>query len=390
MFSHATPDTIRPLRELEFQQIKATVEKLCGITLADNKHYLVESRLLPLIQKYKVKSYLELMSLLKGSQATELQRDLINAMTTRETLWFRDKSPYVLLEEEILPIITDPTRYSLVGPLRIWSAACSTGQEPYSIAMTIHEFAHKQNKLQLINPGGLTITATDISEAALTTARAGVYDRIAMSRGLPPHMQEKYFKPTSHNEALWEVDSKVKRHIQFQPCNLMEHFENAVGKFDIVFIRNVAIYFSPEVKTQLFKKIAHCLKPNGFLILGATESLNGVSELFSPINWRTTTYYVHASQKAAMVQAKSSLSSNRLTPQIAIPENISSLTPSRATSSLPSTVVLPTRPSVHTTGSHGETREPLRTREEAHFHPSKPHPPKQASPVRHVPAHRPV
>jgi chemotaxis protein methyltransferase CheR len=336
--SNSSSEVIRPLRELEFQQIKSTVEKLCGITLADNKHYLVESRLLPLIQKYQVKSYLELMALLKGPLATELQRDLINAMTTRETLWFRDKSPYVLLEEEILPLITDPLRYGLVGPLKIWSAACSTGQEPYSIAMTVQEYAHKQNKLQLLNPGGLNITATDISEAALSTARAGVYDRIAMSRGLPPHMQEKYFKPSPKNETLWEVDTKLKRHVQFQACNLMENFEASLGKFDIIFIRNVAIYFSQDVKTKLFKKIAHCLKPNGFLILGSTESLNGVSDLFTAVNWRTTTYYVHAQQKGSQAllnrPANAAISSDKNTnslQHIATKNNTSSLTPSRVT-----------------------------------------------------------
>jgi chemotaxis protein methyltransferase CheR len=286
---------VKPIGELEFQQVQRVVEDLCGISLSEGKGYLVESRLMPLLKRYECKNYLELMNMLKGPKATELKREIINAMTTRETLWVRDKTPYSLLEEVILPDLADPSRGGSNTPVRIWSAACSTGQEPYSIAMVTQEFCTKHGKYSLIN--GLQIHATDISEAAITQAKKGVYDRMAMSRGLPPQYRDKYFKEVDNMQC--ELTSQIRRMVTFQQLNLMDAFEPVVGQFDVIFIRNVAIYFSLEVKQRLFKKIARCLKPNGYLLLGSTESLNGVVDDFKPVNWRSLVYYRHPGAKPA-------------------------------------------------------------------------------------------
>lgn len=285
---------VKPIGELEFQQVQRVVEDLCGIALSEGKGYLVESRLMPLLKRYECKNYLELMNMLKGPKANELKREIINAMTTRETLWMRDKTPYMLLEEVILPDLTDPARGGS-SPVRIWSAACSTGQEPYSIGMVIQEYCNKHGKFSLLN--GLQIHATDISEAALTQAKKGTYDRMAMSRGLPPHYRDKYFKEIDTMQC--ELSNQIRRMVNFQQLNLMDAFEPVVGQFDVIFIRNVAIYFSLEVKQRLFKKIARCLKPNGYLLLGSTESLNGVVDDFKPVSWRSLVYYRHHGAKPA-------------------------------------------------------------------------------------------
>jgi len=190
-------------------------------------------------------------------------------MTTNETLWFRDKYPFELLSQRLLNEFKGINR-----PLKIWSAASSSGQEPYSIAMTCLEFIEK-------NPGsfkrGFEILGTDISPSMLAHCQKAEYDKLALSRGLSPERQRKFFEPGS--AGCFKVKQNVKNHVKFRPLNLLESFAS-LGRFDIIFCRNVLIYFSPAVKRQIFANFAKVANPKGYLMLGASESINGLTDEF--------------------------------------------------------------------------------------------------------------
>lgn len=258
------------LSKILYEDFRRFLEDACGIVLGENKHYLVTSRLNRLTQEFSFKTLSDLLTALKTDKDKKLKERVVDAMTTNETSWFRDIYPYELLADSILPefIAKKP------GVLRIWSAACSTGQEPYSISMTINEF-------QSARPGQLTmpieIISTDISTTVLNQARKGVYDELSVARGLSAERRKRFFTLTSNKH--WEINPKVRSIVKFTEINLLQSYA-LLGKFDIVFCRNVLIYFSSELKGSILERMAQTLNPGGILVLGGSETPNGYTRSF--------------------------------------------------------------------------------------------------------------
>jgi chemotaxis protein methyltransferase CheR len=267
----------------EYHLFRTFLEEACGILLGDNKAYLVNSRLKPVMAKHDIKSLNDLVAKLKSVSFRGLKEEVIDAMTTNETLWFRDSHPFTILKDKILSEAADK---NTIAPLKIWSAACSTGQEPYSISIIAKEFKESNpGKLK----GGVKIVATDISPTVLANAKSGIYEMLALGRGMSEQRLKKCFNPIE--DGRWEIKQEFKSVIDFQLLNLMESYNRVGANLDVVFCRNVLIYFSPELKRQILLKIHASLKPGGYLLLGASESLNGLSDYFEMIQCRPGIIY---------------------------------------------------------------------------------------------------
>lgn len=251
------------LNPADIDAITGLVNDLCGIALDHTKSYLIESRLSQLLQRENCKSYVELARKAKQITQTALQTEIINAITTNETLFFRDRAPFDALQHKILPEIIDNRAHGAFPKrLRIWSAACSTGQEPYSIAMTIREMIPDAHQWDI------NILATDISDAAIKHASRGVYTSYETDRGLTPQLLSKYFIGEGKN---WRIRDDIRGMVKFQRFNLLQPL-NGMGLFDVIFCRNVAIYFTPEVRTALFRRIAAVMQADGAFFVGSGES----------------------------------------------------------------------------------------------------------------------
>ena len=268
----------------EFTCLKDFIEKSCGIALSDQKSYLIESRLAHLLVEYGCSTYMDLCFKAKNDRTTDLRNKIVDAMTTNETLWFRDKAPYTIMDEVLLEQFFDELSSGKRQKIRIWSAACSTGQEPYSIAMSILEYARKKG-INDLSP--VEIIATDISPTVLFLAQAGRYDQIAISRGLSDDMRSRYFVQDGRT---WKLDDKVKKLVQLKKFNLQDPF-TLFNRFDIIFCRYVAIYFSDKFKEDLFKRFSMLLKPSGHLFLGASESLSMYNAGFTLLTHNGHIYY---------------------------------------------------------------------------------------------------
>lgn len=257
----------------EFEQFRAFLEKTSGIQLSSNKQYLVASRLNKLMEQQGIKSLGELVSRIQ-SQRGGLREMVVDAMTTNETLWFRDTYPFEVLKQRVLPELLKAWPGQR---LRIWSAACSSGQEPYSLAMTFDEFERS-------NPGqlraGVQILATELSGTMLNASKNAEYDSLAIARGLSPERLQRYFEVKAPGR--WVVKSSLRSKVEFRALNLLDSYA-ALGKFDVIFCRNVLIYFSADVKKDILRRMHAALKPGGYLFLGASEALNGLPELYQMV-----------------------------------------------------------------------------------------------------------
>lgn len=251
----------------EYDQFKQKLEQYSGITLGDNKEYLITSRLRRLLESENLADFSELIKAMDRN--LKLKELVVDAMTTNETLWFRDDHPFKIFREKLLPELAKTRR-----PLRIWSAACSTGQEPYSLSIAIEEFKRT-------NPGALVgdvkIIATDISPTALAIAKEGVYPQLALKRGMGDVHLRQYFKQQAEDE--WKINDEIKRRIEFRSLNLQSSY-SMLGKFDIVFCRNVLIYFSADFKLDILKRIHGTLNADGQLFVGASEAVNNLADYY--------------------------------------------------------------------------------------------------------------
>ena len=259
------------ISDQEYRDFSRFLESQCGIVLGDSKQYLVRSRLSPLVAKFNLASLSDLLRDVVTGRNRELRVAAVDAMTTNETLWFRDTYPFAVLADKLLPEIAANKR-----PIKIWSAASSSGQEAYSMAMTIIE-------TQARRPGMLpnvSITGTDISASMLDMCRTGAYDNLALGGGLSPERRRTFFEDAG--DGRMKVKDNVKRMVNFRPQNLMESYA-LLGKFDIIFCRNVLIYFSPEMKSKVLNQMANSLNPGGYLLLGASESLTGLTDRFEMV-----------------------------------------------------------------------------------------------------------
>jgi chemotaxis protein methyltransferase CheR len=262
----------RSLSAEEYEDFRSFLEKGSGIVLGENKHYLVVSRLFGLLDEFGVESMSELLGRVKGGRTPRLRERVIEAMTTNETYWFRDNFPFDYLQGSILKELGAAAK----GPIRIWCAACSTGQEPYSISMAIQEYKSS-------NPGALRsdveIVGTDISPAVLRDAQAARYESLSMARGLSAERKQRFF--VAHDR-YWELKPELRARVSFRELNLLQSYA-LLGRFDIVFCRNVLIYFSPESKRDILDRIAKVLNPGGYLLLGASETMSGYSDAYEMI-----------------------------------------------------------------------------------------------------------
>lgn len=262
--------SVRQLDDKSYHQFRTFLEQQCGIVLGENKQYLVKSRLAPLMSKFDLSSLSELVNRTLLPVERQLRAAVIDAMTTNETLWFRDDYPFKLLKRQLLPDFSAQRT-----PVKIWSAASSSGQEPYSIAMSVLEY-------QQANPGafprGVQVIGTDISSTMLEHCKYAHYDSLALARGLSEERKNKFFE--AGDNGMLKVKDHVKKMVSFRPLNLLNSY-SLMGRFDIVFCRNVLIYFSPEIKAQIIGQIHGTLNNAGYLFLGASESLSGLSDNFN-------------------------------------------------------------------------------------------------------------
>lgn len=266
----------------DYQRFRTALQKDSGILLGDNKQYLVTSRLMPLLSRFNCDNLSELIAQFAKGFDRRLRQDVIDAMTTNETLWFRDSYPFSILQERLLPELLQQRQ-----KVRIWSSASSSGQEAYSISIVVEEFKQRN---RLLRASDVEILGTDICTNILEVAREGCYDALALNRGLSDERKHKYFTAVDPQKGRWQVKDTIKRRVQFKHLNLLENYR-ALGKFDVIFCRNVLIYFSAEMKADIINRFADALKPEGYLILGASESVSGLSERFEMIHCRPGIIY---------------------------------------------------------------------------------------------------
>ncbi len=250
-----------------------------GIVLGENRQYLVRSRLSVLARNRNYASIDTLLHDVISTKDALLTEQCLELMTTNETFWFRDEYPFYLLKTQVLPQLSQQNR------IRIWSSACASGQETYSIAMTVLEY---QRNNPAAFAAGVEIIGTDFSSNMVNLATAGIYNELALSRGLPNNFRQNYFADESNNQM--QINARVKSMTKFKRINLL-HDYSSLGRFDIVFCRNVLIYFDGKQKTDILKKIAACLPVNGSLFLGAAESINGAEQIFKMQNMDKGLYY---------------------------------------------------------------------------------------------------
>lgn len=277
-------------------QVKVTPEELSlfsdyistisGIHLDSGKGYLLETRLVKMLRSTETDNFTDLYKKIRADFSKKLEQQLLDAMTTNETLFFRDRAPFDLLQHKIIPDLIDkrvPGADINKSPLslKVWSAACSTGQEVYSIGIVFKELLGDTSN------HNVTILGTDISDEAITKASYGHYNWIDIERGLPPDKLNRYFHKENDK---WKIDDEIRSMASFKKLNLMNDF-NHLGQFDIVFCRNVAIYFPEEKKKSLFNRISKLLKQDGALIIGSTESIATVCPTFESKRYLRSIFY---------------------------------------------------------------------------------------------------
>ena len=255
----------------DFELISRILKDRSGLVLSSDKAYLLESRLNPVARKYDLAGIDELAAKVRAGNNESLLVDITEAMTTNESFFFRDKKPFDQFQDLVLPYILDHRSHAKT--LRIWCAACSSGQEPYSLAMLLKEQSAR------LAGWKIDILATDLSQEILDKAKAGEYSQFEVQRGLPIQLLMKYFKQDGER---WRISDEIRQMVTLRPHNLLDS-PQAFGRFDVVYCRNVLIYFDPETKSKVLDHIAALMPEDGFLFLGGAETVLGVSERFQLI-----------------------------------------------------------------------------------------------------------
>ena len=255
----------------DFQLFCDLVHQRSGLVLTEEKIYLLESRLVPLARRRGLDSLEDLADEIRRHRDERLILEIIEAMTTNETFFFRDNKPFDIFKESVLPRLLEARAGQ--KSLRILNAACSTGQEPYSLAMLLSEQAAQMAGWRV------EILATDISNEVLEKAKAGLYSQFEVQRGLPIKLLVKYFQQTGE---IWQIDSSIRAMVKFQHKNLLESLSD-LGNFDVVFCRNVLIYFDQETKSRVLDQIHNILANDGALFLGGAETVLGICDSFKPV-----------------------------------------------------------------------------------------------------------
>ncbi len=275
----------------EFRDVQTLVRTLCGLVLTDDKTYLVRTRLEPVVRSHSCKTFGEYLGRLQQSHARLMRDELVEALTTGETSFHRDAHPFESFRKQIVPELANQIRTriekrDLLPQIRIWSAGCSTGQEPYSIAMCILDFLAATPALG-VRPEQFSILATDVSSRSLNTAREGKYHERDLERGLTSEMRSRHFQRQGEQ---WLANQDLRQLIEFRRLNFIDPV-TGMRPFDVIFCRNVLIYFDIATRQRLCDQFHQLLASGGLLILGAAESLYGLATALTPSQLGTTTVY---------------------------------------------------------------------------------------------------
>jgi chemotaxis protein methyltransferase CheR len=271
---------------LDYEFLRKLLRERSGLDLSADKQYLVESRLIPLARKAGLPGITELVQKMKGGPDA-LTVEVVEAMTTNETFFFRDKIPFDHLRDTVLPALLQAR--AARRSMRIWCAASSTGQEPYSIAMCLKELG------SALAGWRVEILATDLSQGVLEKSKAGIFSQFEVQRGLPIQMLVKHFTQIGE---LWQLNADIRGMVQHRQLNLLQDFSH-LGSFDVIFCRNVLIYFDQDTKAGIFGRLAKLMEPDGFLMLGAAESVVGITDAFKPHPDRRGLYRPNAALRTA-------------------------------------------------------------------------------------------
>jgi chemotaxis protein methyltransferase CheR len=253
---------------LDYDFLRKCFKERSGLVLSADKQYLVESRLLPVARRAGLGSLGELVATLKRGNADDLMTIVVEAMTTNETFFFRDRIPFENFRAKVLPALLSARRTSRT--IRIWCAATSTGQEPYSLAIALREMAED------LAGWRIDLIATDLSNEVLEKARLGIYSQFEVQRGLPIQLLIKYFSQIGD---MWQIAPEIRAMVKYQQLNLLSNFSH-LGVFDVIFCRNVLIYFDQETKISVLRRLARVIASDGYLVLGAAETVVGLSDSF--------------------------------------------------------------------------------------------------------------
>lgn len=282
------------LSPAEFEHLRKLVHELCGILVPDEKTYLIQQRLMPVAKEAGCESFAAFIKTLPTLNSDHMRSRVVEAITTNETSWFRDKHPWEALREEVLPVLFERVlerrlrvgAQSQGGRVRIWSCAASTGQEAYSLAILIRSLL-KSYQSKGLNLDHVEILATDISSEVLARAVRGRYTTLEVNRGLDAPVRDEFFLETSEG---WELQESIRDMVEFKRLNLMQPF-HALGTFDLILCRNVMIYFDEDLRRQIVGQFHQMLNPEGLLLLGAAESLFCVSDAFQSVRLGKSMFY---------------------------------------------------------------------------------------------------
>lgn len=277
---NATPQ-LSALGKSDFEFLVKFILEKSAIALEVGKGYLIESRLLPLLQELGLASISELVTALKQPVSANVVRRVIDAMTTNETSFYRDIHPFNVLKQEIIPKMIQAR--SKERKLTLWSNACSSGQEVYSIAMMLRD------SFPELRDWKLRIIASDLSTQILDKAKAGSFNQIEVSRGLPASLLIKNFKQEG---MFWKLKDEIRRMVEFHEINLIERWPTWLKEVDVVFLRNVLIYFKTDAKTEVLRKVRTAIRPDGYLFLGAAETTMNLQVPFERVQREKTAFYV--------------------------------------------------------------------------------------------------
>jgi chemotaxis protein methyltransferase CheR len=271
---------------LDYEFLRKLLKERSGLDLSPDKQYLVESRLVPLARKASLAGISELVQKMKAGGAEALIAEVVEAMTTNETFFFRDNTPFDHLKDTMLPALLQAR--AARRTLRIWCAASSTGQEPYSIAMCLKGLGAATAGWKI------DIVATDLSQGVLEKSKAGIFSQFEVQRGLPIQLLVKHFTQVGD---MWQLNADIRSMVQHRQLNLLQDFSH-LGTFDIIFCRNVLIYFDQDTKVGIFERLSKLVEGDGFLVLGAAESVVGISDAFKPYPERRGLYRPNSARTA--------------------------------------------------------------------------------------------
>ena len=263
----------------QFAFLRDLLKKRTGVVIDDTKQYLVVARMLPIVRQRKIPSIETLLDRVRQGIDPTLERDVLSAMMTHETSFFRDARPFEALKSLITELVA---KRAAEKQLVFWSAACSTGQEPYSIAMLLHEQFR-----ELVAGWRIRILATDFSAAVLDQARAGSYSDLEVARGLLPSLKQRYFRPL---QGRWSISQDCRRLVEFRQLNLIEAWP-PLPPCDVIFLRNVMLYFDVPTRGRLVRRMARGLRPDGGLFLGGAETMIGIDDGWERLAAAGSSYY---------------------------------------------------------------------------------------------------